>query len=162
MDREIQQILHNTTDLGWYIINGESLDKSLQLCEQLISLTDSRNSFFPCRYLPSLNRQHENMNFYRKWFPKLVETYAEYGIKIDTGKTRITDDYIPISEANIPMNLDLFINNNSLLLKIAKDEPGASEVISSYEDIIKLDTRQDWSEAFKSYRQQLASTSAGR
>lgn len=155
MDREIQQILHNTTDLGWYIINGESLDKSLRLCEQLISLTDSRNSFFPCRYLPSLNRQHENMNFYRKWLPKLVETYAEYGIKIDTGKTRITDDYIPISEANIPMNLDLFINNNSLLLKIAKDEPGASEVISSYGDIIKLDTRQDWSEAFKSYRQQL-------
>lgn len=154
MNESINSMITNTADVSWYVIHNNALEDSLKTCEKYLFSSNSTNSFLPCSLIPSIEKQGRVFSFYKKWYPTLKEVYRKNKFNLKDANVSL-DKINIITEDSSPVDLNFFISNSTLLLKVDNKDLNLINSLNQDPSIIKLDNRATWSNTLKKFRKEL-------
>jgi predicted exporter len=156
MNKEIEKIL-NGSDAGvWYAAGSSSLEKALKECEELYqSLTaKERNKILlPCTFIPSADRQRENIESYGTMTRQLKEIYKKSGIETAMPDFSTMSIFRPQEH---PLYRLLPVGENGILIRAPASDPALLSKLDGMSFLTRMDRRSEWSNTFRHYRIQLS------
>lgn len=156
-EKLIRNILLDDQQIAWYVISENSLEKTYEHCESIVSSIPqilNKNAVLPCLYVPSRQTQIKNSQTYQNNWSLLKSTYHNFDIELNREKSGV--DHPNLIELNSdPFNLNSIFNENSMIIRVDQNNELVNNLLSNDPKVYKINQREEWSNAFALYHERM-------
>ena len=150
MHEHIEETVSGGKRAKWFVMARSA-------CESLgneLTAEELRGTLLPCRAVPSEKAQLENIRRWKSLLPELAGAYRQAGIEIKPEDAGL-DVAEPFRAEEFPGGAARFFFGDEVLVKAGSADAALLQKISAVPGARAVDSRANWSEAFRTYRESL-------
>ena len=150
MHEHIEETVSGGKRAKWFVMARSA-------CESLgneLTAEELRGTLLPCRAVPSEKAQLENIRRWKSLLPELAGAYRQAGIEIKPEDAGL-DVAEPFRAEEFPGGAARFFFGDEVLVKAGSADAALLQKISAILGARAVDSRANWSEAFRTYRESL-------